>query len=318
MHAAGENHASSSDGPRGLLWSSTRKLQIKPCTTGISWCPFVFPLQHPLSLVPKAPWCLGQGPGTYPSPAGGQERGTGGTAPPPTEGSCSNVTCAISRALVLLVPVIFWLFLAGADDRRGCCYATPQGSWEHRGQEEEEEEGGAGWVVGTQANTCISLGGSVSRREDLVSRRLVTNPRFNICLAISCKGVKPVITKPVNGGLCCCCFGVQERQRVKMRVGRKGLEKEGDGEIPPGLWHWAALTAQIPTQLLSQGEFPTAAELLCALREVPIIQKGSGKTRSIPEGRKIQEIPSPGGPSPSSALADHSACFALALFSTGP
>lgn len=38
---------------------------------------------------------------------------------------------------------------------------TPRGSQEHQGQEEEkEEEGGAGWVVGTWANMCIFLGGT--------------------------------------------------------------------------------------------------------------------------------------------------------------
>lgn len=102
--------------------------------------------------------------------------------------------------------------------------------------------------------------------------------------------------------------------------GKKGVGKRGRWRDPPWAMAlcWAALTAQIPTQLLSQGEFPTAAELLCALGEVPIIRRGSRKARSIPEGRKIQEIPSSGGPSPSSALADRSACFALALFSAGP
>lgn len=66
------------------------------------------------------------------------------------------------------------------------------------------------------------------------------------------------------------------------------------------------------------GEISTAAELLRTLGKAPVVQRGSRKTRLIPEGRKIQGIPNSGGTSPSSALADHSACFALVLFSAGP
>lgn len=94
----------------------------------------------------------------------------------------------------MLLPVIFWFSVAFSNDRHCCCDMTPQGFWEH--QEWEEEEGGAGWVMVARANTCILLGGSVSRREYSVSLRLATNPRFNVCLATSCEGVKSMITKP--------------------------------------------------------------------------------------------------------------------------
>lgn len=99
---------------------------------------------------------------------------------------------------------------------------------------------------------------------------------------------------------------------MKMHVGRKWWEKEGEWRDPPWAMalQWAALTAQIPTQLSSQGEFPTAAELLCTPGKVPIVQRGCRKTRLIPEGRKTQEIPNSGATSPSPTLADRSACFA--------
>lgn len=63
-------------------------------------------------------------------------------------------------------------------------------------------------------------------------------------------------------------------QRVKTHVRRRWWGKEGDGENLP----WAALPAQIPTQLPSQGEFPRAAELLCTMGKVSIVQRRCRKT----------------------------------------
>lgn len=57
--------------------------------------------------------------------------------------------------------ILFWFSVAGSGDRH-CCDVTSRGPWEHQGQ--EEEEGGAGVVMGTQANMCILLEGRVSRR----------------------------------------------------------------------------------------------------------------------------------------------------------
>jgi len=183
----------SSNGSRELLRSGAGKPQIKTCAAGISLCPLISPLESPLSLVPSpaVPWAES---GRIPQPSREQERGTARAAPLLMEGSHSNVTRAINGALVLLLPAVLWFSVAGCDDGHGCRDATHQGSWEHRGQEEEEEEG-AGWVVGAQPNTCIFLGSSTSRREDSVSPRLATKPRFNVCLATSCKGVKPAIAK---------------------------------------------------------------------------------------------------------------------------
>lgn len=122
--APGGNHT----GPckQQQLRSGARKPQIKPCTAGISLCPLVFPLQLPLSLVPSLTVPSAES-GHVPQPgAEGQEWGTADTALPPTEGLRSNVTCAISRALVLLLPVIFWFSVTGSDNRRCCCDVTPR------------------------------------------------------------------------------------------------------------------------------------------------------------------------------------------------
>lgn len=166
------------------LRSGARKPQIKPCTADISLCPLIFPFQHPLSPVPSPVVLLAESD-RVPQPHGGSRSGALRTQPRRP-----------LRALVLLLPVIFWFLVAGSNDRHCCCDMTPQGFWEHQEWEEEEEEGGARWVMVARANTCVLLGGSVSRREYSVSLRLATNPRFNVCLAMSCEGVKSMITKP--------------------------------------------------------------------------------------------------------------------------
>lgn len=125
---AGGNHT----GPckQQQLRSSARKPQIKTCTADISLCPLIFPFQHPLSLVPSPAVCLAES-GRVPQPGGGGRSGALRIQP-----------CRQLRALVLLLPIIFWFSVAGSDDRHCCCDKIPQGFWEHRGW--EEEEGGAG------------------------------------------------------------------------------------------------------------------------------------------------------------------------------